>query len=470
MFTNCSLGHCHIVIAVVLWSICVDSRKIRGISLSYKRFYRERKSFLCIDGSKMIPFDQVNDDYCDCMDGSDEPGTAACPNGRFYCTSLGYRSHYIPSSRVNDGICDCCDASDEYRSQTPCQNTCRNLGQRERAEVEGQTRVLGERLRLKQLLIEEGVLTWREKQAQLRDLQRVSDDLQTQLDDLRKEEARRKEEADALREREMGARETADNSPTSPYRPESPISVFKELDSNRDGSITVDEVQAKLSPVQDEEHALSEDEAVALLGGAHRVDLSRFEETLWTSLRTGDSVTIKGRRGVPGSLADEDPNIKAAVSAAEKAAADLKRVEDAYETVYMEIRDLREKLSIDYGSEREFLFLHNQCFQLKVYEYIYELCPFSQVTQKSASGEVVSLGKWGSWAGPAENPYCQMRYESGEPCWQGPTRNTMVMLICGTETALRSVKEPSKCQYVMELQTPASCQPALRQRGIHSEL
>ncbi|XP_064796889.1 glucosidase 2 subunit beta-like isoform X3 [Oncorhynchus masou masou] len=392
MFTNCSLGHCHIIIAVVLWSICVDSRKIRGISLSYKRFYRERKSFLCIDGSKMIPFDQVNDDYCDCMDGSDEPGTAACPNGRFYCTNLGYRSHYIPSSRVNDGICDCCDASDEYRSQTPCQNTCRNLGQRERAEVEGQTRVLGERLRLKQLLIEEGVLTWREKQAQLRDLQRVSDNLQTQLDDLRKEEARRKEEADALREREMGARETEDNSPTSHYRPESPISVFKELDSNRDGSITVDEVQAKLSPVQDEERALSEDEAVALLGGAHRVDLSRFEETLWTSLRTGDSVTIKGRHGVPGSLADEDPNIKAAVSAAEKAAADLKRVEDVYDTVYMEIRDLREKLSIDYGSEREFLSLHNQCFQLKVYEYIYELCPFSQVTQKSASGEVVSLG------------------------------------------------------------------------------
>uniref|UniRef100_A0A673W2E5 Glucosidase 2 subunit beta n=1 Tax=Salmo trutta TaxID=8032 RepID=A0A673W2E5_SALTR len=438
MFTNCSLGHCHIIIAVVLWSICVDSRKIRGISLSYKRFYRERKSFLCIDGSKMIPFDQVNDDYCDCVDGSDEP--------------------------------DCCDASDEYRSQTPCQNTCRNLGQRERAEVEGQMRVLGEGLRLKQQLIEEGVLTWREKQAQLRDLQRVSDDLQTQLDDLRKEEARRKEEADALRERVIGARETADNSPTSHYRTESPISVFKELDSNRDGSITVDEVQAKVSPVQDEEHALSEDEAVALLGGAHRVDLSRFEETLWTSLRTGDSVTIKGRHGVPGSLADEDPNIKAAVSAAEKAAADLKRVEDAYETVYMEIRDLREKLSLDYGSEREFLFLHNQCFQLKVHEYIYELCPFSQVTQKSASGEVVSLGKWGSWAGSPEKQYYQMRYESGEPCWQGPTRNTMVMLICGTETALRSVKEPSKCQYVMELQTPVSCQPALRQRGIHSEL
>lgn len=45
-----------------------------SLDLTDKRFYRERKSFLCIDGSKMIPFEQVNDDYCDCADGSDEPG------------------------------------------------------------------------------------------------------------------------------------------------------------------------------------------------------------------------------------------------------------------------------------------------------------------------------------------------------------------------------------------------------------
>lgn len=40
----------------------------------------------------------------------------------------------------------------------------RNLGQRERAYVEGQMRTLDEGLRLKQQLIEEGVLLWREKQ------------------------------------------------------------------------------------------------------------------------------------------------------------------------------------------------------------------------------------------------------------------------------------------------------------------
>jgi len=36
--------------------------------------YDPDQDFRCFDGSHTIPFAHVNDDYCDCMDGSDEPG------------------------------------------------------------------------------------------------------------------------------------------------------------------------------------------------------------------------------------------------------------------------------------------------------------------------------------------------------------------------------------------------------------
>jgi len=31
--------------------------------------------FTCLNGERTIDFAAVNDDYCDCSDGSDEPGT-----------------------------------------------------------------------------------------------------------------------------------------------------------------------------------------------------------------------------------------------------------------------------------------------------------------------------------------------------------------------------------------------------------
>lgn len=93
---------------------------IRGIHLSQIAHYipNERDIFQCIASFEEIMYSQVNDDYCDCLDGSDEPGTNACSNGQFFCAfQVKYKQHptEIPSSRVNDGICDCCDGSDEWK-------------------------------------------------------------------------------------------------------------------------------------------------------------------------------------------------------------------------------------------------------------------------------------------------------------------------------------------------------------------
>ena len=95
------------------------------------------KTFKCPGSDKVIPIDQVNDNYCDCpsVDGvtiTDEPGTGACKNAVFYCKNHKFRATTIPASRVNDGVCDCCDGSDEwlFPETGRCEDRCKELGKK----------------------------------------------------------------------------------------------------------------------------------------------------------------------------------------------------------------------------------------------------------------------------------------------------------------------------------------------------
>lgn len=107
------------------------------------------QTWTCLDGSKQISWNAVNDDYCDCPDGTDEPGTSACPNGVFFCKNSGHIGSTIPSSRVNDGLCEpeCCDGSDE--APGVCPDTCKAVGEeyRKKAEAEKKLRKTGSKIR-----------------------------------------------------------------------------------------------------------------------------------------------------------------------------------------------------------------------------------------------------------------------------------------------------------------------------------
>ena len=122
---------------LIVCSLClpqVAEGTIRGLQPSLAQHYKEgSKTFKCLDGSAALPFAQVNDGYCDCPDGSDEPGkllfldctiimpmqslrlsqtgprlaagTSACPTGRFFCRNRGHQALLLNASVVDDGIC-----------------------------------------------------------------------------------------------------------------------------------------------------------------------------------------------------------------------------------------------------------------------------------------------------------------------------------------------------------------------------
>ena len=109
---------------LLLAMVAVVRGDVAGVKTVDQTKYTSQ-SFICDE--KMIPSAKVNDDYCDCVDGTDEPGTSACENSKFWCENTGYLGKYIYSSRVNDGLCDCCDGSDEWQTGV-CQNDCLALG------------------------------------------------------------------------------------------------------------------------------------------------------------------------------------------------------------------------------------------------------------------------------------------------------------------------------------------------------
>ncbi|XP_019449053.1 PREDICTED: glucosidase 2 subunit beta [Lupinus angustifolius] len=112
---------CFILLASA--ACCLSHPSLIGVHPLDERYYSS-EVIKCKDGSKSFSRDHLNDNFCDCPDGTDEPGTPACPAGKFYCRNLGSKPQFIFSSHINDNFCDCCDGSDEYEGRIHCPNTC----------------------------------------------------------------------------------------------------------------------------------------------------------------------------------------------------------------------------------------------------------------------------------------------------------------------------------------------------------
>jgi hypothetical protein len=145
-----------LVLNVCFWSFFEAITKLN--SNPVVSHYEGKEEFSCITNAAIkLSLDRINDNTCDCPDGSDEPGTAACANidplspeqplagslsgstnttnalPGFWCANKGHIGMYVPFLYVNDGVCDyelCCDGSEEYAGVggVKCENKCAEIG------------------------------------------------------------------------------------------------------------------------------------------------------------------------------------------------------------------------------------------------------------------------------------------------------------------------------------------------------
>uniref|UniRef100_A0A6M2DYH4 Glucosidase 2 subunit beta n=1 Tax=Xenopsylla cheopis TaxID=163159 RepID=A0A6M2DYH4_XENCH len=486
---------------------CAKPSRPRGVPLFRAPLYANDKSFTCLDGLAVIPFTQVNDDYCDCEDGSDEPGTSACPNGIFYCNNAGYKATVIPSSRVNDGICDCCDTSDEYNSTASCMDTCHILGREALLEAEKKAELSRRGNQLRNELIQKGKLFKSKQQEKLLSLEKSV----IEVNQLKEERLILKTDAESLenialqqyQDIQQQNQETREKETDHINMEYEPYYVFDLIDTNKNQLVEIVELQAHLSLDKDNDGIVSLEEAKFFLNEKDEMDLDTFLQEAWPRIKPfhmksiglfkppddNENIDIEGDnanddeekfdKNDDESAKDNEEQTRPAydeetqrlVDLATEARNNYNHVEQEIQSLEHEISNLKEILNKDFGPDEEFAVLNQECFEFEDREYIYKICLFDRVTQKSrSSGSETRLGMWSHWSGPIQNKYSAMTYTQGAACWNGPQRSTNVDIVCGLETKLVSVSEPNRCEYKFIMETPAVCSFSEQTENEHDEL
>ncbi|KAG8767176.1 hypothetical protein FRC15_005878 [Serendipita sp. 397] len=498
-----------------------SATKLRGVVPARRDLYTPTSSgtWKCLSGDKEISWAKVNDDFCDCPDGSDEPGTSACPNSSFYCVNEGHEGASISSTRVNDGLCEkeCCDGSDE--PEGVCPNVCEEVGKeyRQRKEAEAKIRRTGGKIRSTYVLFAEkekkrlqaSIITLKSdveakkkevnhakilldhaesmSQASLAYKQKspLYQSLVKHTEALKSLQAKYK----ALEERERSLSDVLRNLKGG-YNPNYQDMAVLEAVRGWDGlnpeavpapaeGANVDENQQL--PVEDEWNdasisALLNEDTISLLlkHEAHVTEEDSSEEdsifdlesyvpdALYPSYENAKSQVV-GWLSKLGVVRENNASSEVASKARER-----------FNTVSNQLRNTESRISEEekaltklsdpewFGADGAWKKLDGNCLSYDTGEYTYEVCIFGQATQKSNNGgSQNSLGRFSSWntSAPVGSPeyYSRQVYKHGARCWNGPERSITVDLVCGTENALLSVSEPEKCEYRVTGTTPALC-------------
>ncbi|KAF8898115.1 glucosidase II beta subunit-like protein-domain-containing protein [Gymnopilus junonius] len=439
-------------------------------------------TWTCLDGSKDIPWDFVNDDSCDCPDGSDEPASML----RWFDELPGV-----------------------------CPNTCKEIGEeyQKKRKAELKLRKTGSKIRSTYI-----AFAHQEKKRLQTEVDKLADEIKVK----EKEVQRLQDIADRTESLSQAALEHKQQSPLyqnliehhnalkslqreykNHLEREKALGLI--LDTLRTGYNPNYQDMAVLEAVRGWEelaglpHINDGAEAPKVEGegeGTQQQGGEKLEEGEWSAEElTHDehiqapqegSILFDVEAYLPDSVVPAYEDFKSSLvnllqkvglyRGSDSSGADSSRAWQVYYDAKNELdrltkdketkeNDIKEIFNVHgFGERGEWKKLDGHCLELDTGDYTYEVCLFDEIKQKpNNGGTTFSLGKFKRWNKDAEpgSPefYSKQVYKKGTRCWNGPERNTKLLLSCGTENKVLTVQELEKCEYEITATTPALCLP-----------
>eukprot|EP00930_Biecheleria_cincta_P063283 TRINITY_DN48803_c0_g1_i1.p1 TRINITY_DN48803_c0_g1~~TRINITY_DN48803_c0_g1_i1.p1 ORF type:complete len:512 (+),score=102.42 TRINITY_DN48803_c0_g1_i1:67-1602(+) len=460
---------------------------VRGVSPDEQSRYAcegEPCTFACLAGTKTsIPFSAVNDQFCDCEDGSDEPGTSACAGQDktlFYCANVGGVPRMIYTSRVDDGICDCCDGTDEVRHGLQCPNNCeaeakkrkelvermrqglvkhkegrreaKNTRYRWREEIQAIQKELPElKNRLEQAKAAQTETLPAAVASRFDEMSQLLKSMQDEINSLRSRQDELIAENNKLRE--MASACSKPNQPVQEPVDDGTVKQVSEYTKWMDNSeqILAEQPKQVAEEKPDKEPAKPVSEYAKWMDNSAQILADAPKAT-----SSDDSPPAPGADQVApiADATDAKPSLELD-DAGRKAGLDANQTElqGSIDAKMARVKELEEKLALVPKDKLAYFPLMDVC--LESAEYVghkYQLCFFNSASQSGGTQGNVSLGSWSGWKSQT-----QASFKNGRSCGSGVNREILVKFECAAESKITEVTEPGHCVYEATVTTPGAC-------------